>query len=303
MDIWSEIKNTFKHGSVLSRLIYINLAVFLIIRVAYVFFYLFRVDFDLKQWLALPFDIHLLASRPWTLLTYMFFHFDFLHILMNLLWFYWFGKIFLMYFDEKKLLGTYLFGGLFGGVFYILAYNFFPAFAETDTNGMLLGASASIIAIVIATAIYAPNYSVNLLLISSIFGPIKIIWIALFSLLIYFISIPITNAGGNIAHLGGAFWGFIYISQLRKNRDILSWFNNFLFNLGSLFKRKPNMRVSYRNKPPQRMSDWEYNKTKKAEKENVNEILDKIGKSGYDSLSKHEKEILFKMGNPKGKPN
>jgi membrane associated rhomboid family serine protease len=303
MDIWSEIKYSFKHGSVLSRLIYINLAVFLVIRILYVFFYLFKVDFDLLQWLALPSDIQLMASRPWTLFTYMFLHFDFLHILLNLLWLYWFGKIFLMYFDEKKLLGTYIVGGIFGGLFYMLAYNLFPAFAEAAQKGMLLGASASIISIVIAAAIYAPNFSVNLLLISSIFGPIKIIWIALFSLIIYFISIPLSNAGGNIAHLGGAFWGFVYISQLKSNRDILSWFNNFLFNLGSLFKKKPNMRVSYRNRPVQRMNDWDYNKTKKAEKENVNGILDKIGKSGYDSLSKHEKEILFKMGNPKGKPN
>jgi len=303
MDIWSEIKNSFKHGSVLSRLIYINLAVFLVIRIVYVFFYLFKVDFNLLEWLSLPSDIHLLASRPWTLFTYMFLHFDFLHILLNLLWLYWFGKIFLMYFDEKKLLGTYIFGGIFGGLFYMLAYNIFPAFAEKAQQGMLLGASASIIAIVIVAAINAPNLSVNLLLISSIFGPIKIIWIAMFSLLIYFISIAGSNAGGNIAHLGGAFWGFVYISQLKKNRDILSWFNNFLFRLSSLFKRKPKMRVTYRNNPAQRMTDWEYNKTKKVEKENVNEILDKIGKSGYDSLSKHEKEILFKMGNPKGRPN
>ncbi|HNW49431.1 MAG TPA: rhomboid family intramembrane serine protease [Prolixibacteraceae bacterium] len=303
MDIWSEIKNTFKQGSVLSKLIYINLAVFLIIRITYVFFYLFRVDFNLLEWLALPSDVHQLATRPWTIITYMFLHFDFLHIFLNLLWLYWFGKIFLMYFDERKLLGTYLFGGLFGGLFYMLAYNLFPAFAAVAQQGMLLGASASIIAIVIAAAIYAPNLSVNLLLISSIFGPIKIIWIALFSLLIYFISITGTNPGGNIAHLGGAFWGFVYMLQLKKNRDILGWFNNFLFKAGSIFHRKQKMRVSYRNNPTHRMTDWEYNKTKKAEKENINEILDKIGKSGYDSLSKHEKEVLFKMGSKKGKPN
>jgi len=303
MNIWREIKNSFKHASVLSRLIYINLAVFLIIRIVYVIFYLFRLDINLLEWLALPSDIHLMALRPWTLFTYMFLHFDFLHILLNLLWLYWFGKIFLMYFDEKKLLGTYILGGIFGGLFYMAAYNLFPAFAETANSGMLLGASASIISIVIAAAIYAPNFSVNLLLISSIFGPIKIIWIALFSLVIYFISITGSNAGGNIAHLGGAFWGFVYISQLKKNRDILSLFNNFLFSLGTVYKRKPNMRISYRNNPAQRMTDWEYNKTKKSEKENINEILDKIGKSGYDSLSKHEKEFLFKMGNPKGKPN
>lgn len=303
MNIWEELKNTFKHGSVLTRLIYVNLAVFLIIRILYVFLYLFRVDFNLIEWLALPSDISVLATRPWTIFTYMFLHFEFLHILMNLLWLYWFGKIFLMYFDERKLLGTYLIGGLSGGVLYVMAYNFFPAFAEVAQHGMLMGASASIIAIVVAAAIYAPNLSVNLLLISSIFGPIKIIWIALISLLIYFLSITGSNAGGNIAHLGGALWGFLYMSQLKRGRDFLKGFNNLLFSFSSIFKRKKKMRVSYRSNQTQRMTDREYNLKKKAEKENINEILDKISKSGYDSLSKPEKEILFKMGNSKGKPN
>lgn len=303
MDIWEEIKSTFKHGSVLTRLIYINLAIFLAIRIIYVFFYLFKVDIDLLGWLSLPSDISMLAVRPWTLFTYMFLHFDFLHILMNLLWLYWFGKIFLMYFDERKLLSTYLLGGLFGGALYILAYNLFPAFAETAQQGMLLGASASIIAVMIAAAVYVPNLSVNLLLISSIFGPIKIIWIALFSLLIYFISITGTNAGGNIAHIGGALWGFIYMSQLKRGRDLMKGLNNLMFSFSSLFKRKKKMRVSYRSNPTQRMTDREYNLKKKVEKENINEILDKISKAGYDSLSKQEKEILFKMGNSKGKPN
>ena len=303
MDIWREIKNTFKHGSVITRLIYVNLAVFLVIRILYVFFYLFKLDINLIEWLALPSDFSLLLTRPWTLITYMFLHFQFFHILLNLLWLYWFGKIFLMYFDERKLLGTYILGGLTGGILYMLAYNIFPAFAEFAKQGMLMGASASIIAIVIAAAVYAPNLQVNLLLISSIFGPIKIIWIAVFSILIYFISIAGSNAGGNIAHIGGALWGFIYMSELKRGKDITARFNNFLFNLGSLFKRKKKMRVTYRSNPTQRMNDWEYNKRKKAEKENINEILDKIGKSGYDSLTKQEKEILFKMGNNRGKPN
>ena len=304
MDIWEEIKSTFKHGSIITRLIYVNLAVFLTVRIAYVFFYLFKVDFNLLEWLALPSSLTELATRPWTLVTYMFLHFDFLHILFNLLWLYWFGKIFMMYFDERKLLGTYVIGGLLGGICYVLAYNSFPAFAEAGQQSILLGASASIIAIVIAAAVYAPNLSVNLLLISSFMGPIKIIWIALVSLLIYFIGISGTNAGGNIAHIGGALWGFIYMSQLKRGRDITSHFNNLLFKIGSLFKpKKRKLKVSFRNNPTQKMTDWEYNKTKKEEKEDINNILDKIGKSGYDSLNKQEKEILFRMGNNKGKPS
>jgi len=303
MNIWDEIKQTFKQGSIITQLIYVNLAVFLLIRIVYVFLSLFRVEFDLISWLALPSDLHTLATRPWTIITYMFLHFDFLHILFNLLWLYWFGKIFTMYFDEKKLLSTYILGGIFGGIFYIAAYNIFPAFHEVAQSGVLLGASASIIAIVIAAAIYAPNLEMNLLLISSIFGPIKIIWIALFSVLIYFLGISGQNAGGNIAHLGGAFWGLLYMSQLKRGKDITSKFNTFLFSLGKIFNRRNRMRVAYRKNEMPRMTDWEYNKKKKEEKENINQILDKIGKSGYDSLSKQEKEILFKMGNPKGKSN
>ena len=304
MDIWGDIKQTFKQGSIITRLIYINIAVFLMVRIIMVIFSLFKVDLQLLQWLALPSDIATLASRPWTLITYMFLHYDFIHILFNLLWLYWFGKIFLMYFDEKKLLGTYFMGGLCGGILYIAAYNIFPAFESIAQSGILLGASASIIAIVIASAVYAPNYSVHLFPISALFGPVKIIWIAAISVLIYFIGITGTNGGGNIAHLGGAFWGFLYMSQLKKGNDFMGQFNNWLFNIEKLFKKRGKMRVTYRRNTTPKMSDWEYNKKKKAEKENINEILDKISKTGYDSLTKREKEILFKMGGSrKGKPN
>ena len=304
MDIWGEIKQAFKQGSIITRLIYINIAVFLTVRIVMVLFTLFKVDFQLLEWLALPSSIGVLVTRPWTLITYMFLHYNFIHILFNLLWLYWFGKIFLMYFDEKKLLGTYFIGGLAGGILYIAAYNIFPAFENIAQSGILLGASASIIAIVVASAVYAPNYSMHLFPISALFGPIKIIWIAAVSVLIYFLGITGNNAGGNIAHMGGALWGFLYISQLKKGNDFMGKFNNWLFSIESFFRKKSKMRVSYRRASTQKMTDWEYNKKKKAEKENINEILDKIGKSGYESLTKKEKEILFKMGNNRrGKPN
>jgi membrane associated rhomboid family serine protease len=299
MNIWDDIKMTFKHGSVITRIIYVNLAIFLMVRIVYVFFFLFKVDYDLLQWLALPASVPTLLTRPWTLVTYMFLHFDFLHILFNLLWLYWFGKIFLNYFEEQKLLGTYLLGGLMGGLVYVLAFNFIPAFEEAAVNSILLGASASILAIVVSVAFYVPNLQVNLLLISSMFGPIKIIWIALISLVIYFLGISGSNAGGNLAHLGGAFWGLLYISQLKRGRDLASGLNRILFSMGNLFVRKKKLRVAYRKSDVRSMSDHEYNVRKKQEKESVNAILDKIGKSGYDSLSKREKEILFNASNNK----
>mgnify|MGYP001767350962 CR=1 FL=1 len=302
MNILDEIKSSFKSGSIITRLIYTNLFIFILIRLLSVVFYLFKIDLPLLEWLALPSDISLLITRPWTLITYMFVHYDFLHILFNLLCLYWFGKIFLMYFDERKLLSLYFLGGIAGGIFYILAFNIFPAFAEISKVSSLIGASASIIAILIAAAIYAPNFSVNLLLISSIFGPVKLIWIAVFSILIYIVSITGVNPGGNIAHIGGAIWGMIYMSGLKRGKDITLRFNNFLYNFSNIFKRRSKLRVSHNKNTTRNMSDWEYNKTKKAERQNINEILDKIGKSGYDSLSKSEKEFLFKMGNKKNNP-
>jgi membrane associated rhomboid family serine protease len=302
MDIWGEIKQAFKNGSIVTRLIYINLAVFLSLRIVLVIFSLFKVDLLILPWLALPSDFGQLLTRPWTLLTYMFLHYDFIHILFNVLWLYWFGKIFLGYFDEKKLLGIYLLGGLSGGLLYMLAYNIFPAFETIASSGLLLGASASIIAIVVATAVYAPNLSLHLFPLSAIVGPVKIIWIALFSVFIYFIGITGNNAGGNIAHLGGALWGYLYMMQLKKGIDITAHFNNFAYNIDNFFKRRSRLKVSYRRNPSQHNPDWEYNKKQKAEKENINEILDKIAKSGYNSLSKKEKEVLFRMGG-KGKPN
>lgn len=303
MSFRSELKATFKNGSVITKLIYANLAIFIIIRLLYVLLFLFKIDFDILKWIALPSSFSSFITRPWTIITYMFVHYDFLHILFNLLWLYWFGKIFLMYFDEKKILGLYIIGGITGGLLYMLTFNLFPAFNEISKVSSLIGASASIISIVLATAIYAPNFSVNLLLISSIFGPIKLIWIAFFSFFLYIISITGSNPGGNIAHIGGALWGMFYMLRLKNGKDTISGFNNFIYNLGNIFKRKKKLTISYKKNNASKMTDWDYNKNKKVEKENINDILDKIGKSGYDSLTKHEKEYLFKMGNKKSNPN
>jgi membrane associated rhomboid family serine protease len=302
MSISSELKYSFKHGSVVTRLIYTNLAVFLLVRITSVFLHLFKIDNNILSWLALPSDTSIFITRPWTLFTYMFLHVEFLHIIFNLLWLYWFGKLFLIYFEEKKLLSLYLIGGIVGGLLYMLAYNLFPAFNNVVSLGFLHGASASIIAILIALAVYAPNLELNLLLISSIFGPIKIIWIAIISVTIYFLSIIGTNPGGNIAHLGGALWGFIYVSQLKKGKDLTRKFNDFIGNASQWFKSSSKLKVSHRANT-KKMSDWEYNRKKQSEQEEINVVLDKISRSGYDSLTKAEKDLLFKMGGRKDKYN
>jgi len=288
MTIFDEIKESFKEGSSLTRLIYINLGVFLLIRIVNVFYFLSGTPFPFLDWLALPADFTTLASRPWTLLTYMFLHFDFLHILFNVLWLYWMGQIFLGYFDQGKLITIYLLGGITGGLFYVAGYNLFPAFAGLVADSKLLGASASVIAIVTALAVYAPNHTIHLMFI----GPVKMKYLALFSILMYVIGISSTNAGGNLAHLGGAFWGLIYIVQLRQGIDPGKGINRLLSGIKNIFTPKPKVKVSYR-KP---VDDLEYNREKNLEQKRINEILEKISKSGYDSLSKEEKEILFRMG-------
>jgi membrane associated rhomboid family serine protease len=288
MTIFDEIKESFKEGSALTRLIYINLGVFLFFRILNVGFVLFKVPFPFMDWLALPADFGLLASRPWTLITYMFLHFDFLHILFNLLWLYWMGQIFLSYFDQGKLVTIYLLGGIFGGLFYVAGYNSFPVFSQIVPDSRLLGASASVIAMVAALAVHAPNHTLHLMFI----GPVKMKYIALVSVLMYVIGISSTNAGGNLAHLGGAFCGAIYVLQLRRGIDRGKKGNGLFLGIKKIFSPKPKVTVSYR-KP---VDDIEYNRLKNQDQKRMNEILEKISKSGYDSLSKEEKEILFRMG-------
>lgn len=289
MSILDEIKESFKKGSVLTRLIYINLGVFLFIRILNVFFFLLNKDFSLVNWLALPADINQLAYKPWTLITYMFLHFDFLHILFNILWLYWLGKIFLFYFNSKQLVGIYILGGIAGGIFFLAAYNLFPAFTEMVVFSRLLGASASVIAIVIAVAMWAPNHTINLLFI----GPIRMKYIALVSLAMYVIGIASSNAGGNLAHLGGAFMGMLFVLQYRKNTDLTKGVSSILTKGEKLFKPKQKIKVTYKGTT---VDDVEYNRQRNLKQEEINRVLEKISKSGYDSLTKEEKELLFKMG-------
>ncbi|MDP2334997.1 MAG: rhomboid family intramembrane serine protease [Bacteroidota bacterium] len=292
MNLFAEIKESFHEGSALTRLIYINLAVFLLFGLVRVLFFLGGNGDTFQEWVlawfALPANFSMLISRPWTLLTYMFLHFEFLHILFNLLWLYWMGQIFLGYFDQGKLITIYLLGGITGGIFYVAGYNSFPVFSEIVADSRLLGASASVIAIVTALAMYVPNHTIHLMFI----GPVKMKYIAVFSVLLYVIGISSTNAGGNLAHLGGAFWGVIYILQLRRGIDPGKGINRLLSGLKKAFAPKPKVTISYR-KP---VDDIEYNRMKNRDKTLMNEILEKISKSGYDSLSKEEKEILFRMG-------
>lgn len=291
MGIKEEIRDSFKEGSVLTKLIYVNLGIFVLFNIIHLFFFLSatKIPFSIFEWFSVPTDVNLLIHRPWTIISYMFLHEGFLHILFNMLWLFWFGKIFLQFIDEKRLLSVYFLGGISGAIFYILSFNIFPVFQSIIPFSFALGASASIVAIVVAISFYVPNYELQLMFI----GRVKLKYIAIVSIGIDVISIASSNAGGHLAHLGGAIFGYLFILQYKKKKNTSLGFANFLYSIGNIFKKKQMIKVTHK-KPK---TDWEYNAEKVKEQENLDHILDKISKSGYDSLTKEEKAKLFNMSN------
>lgn len=291
MNIIDEIKKLFKSGNIIIKVIFINVAVFIAINLLNVIFFLFNLQgntFSLIPYLAVPADLSQLLFKPWTIITYMFLHESFFHILFNMLWFYWFAQIFLQYFDERKLVGLYILSGISGALLYILAFNLLPVFSSVLPVAFALGASASVLGIVIAISLYKPDYTIHLMFI----GPVRLKYIALFTILIDILSIASSNSGGYIAHLGGAMFGYLFVRSYNKGNDLTKSINKVIDWFVTAFKPRERMRVEY--KRPK--TDFQYNKEKANNQKEVNRILDKISKSGYDSLTKKEKEILFKAG-------
>jgi len=287
-----DLKSYFRSNNSLVKLILINVAVWIVIMILDVIFDLFKIPYigNIIEWLAVPASVGKLITRPWTIITYMFLHYDLWHILFNMLWLYWFGRIFLQYLSEKQLLRTYIIGGLAGALVYILSFNIFPKFQDVYLNSMALGASASVMAIVVAISFYVPNFKINLLFI----GPVKIVWVAMFSIVLDIFMIKSQNSGGHLAHIGGAAFGYIFAYYLRHGKDItasLRWIS--FLSLSSRFGKKPKsgFKNVYSNERP--MKDEEYNYNKKQQQKKIDHILDKISKSGYESLTKEEKALLF----------
>ncbi len=293
-----DIKRQFRQGSALTKLIIINIAVFLLINIVDLIFFLFKIPSIttlcgnhvsfITYWISVPADLTQLLFRPWTIFSYMFAHESVMHIVFNMIIFYFSGKIFLEYFNEKKLATTYILGGLCGALVFIFSYNIFPIFRQSVDCAICLGASASVMAVMIAIASFVPNYTVHLILL----GPVKLKYIAIIYVVIDIISIKSNNAGGHIAHLGGAMWGYFYIFQYKKGKDYALVFGKISNFLTEILKRKSKLKVAHK-----KTSDSEYNFEKAHRQQKIDFILDKISKSGYESLSKEEKEFLFKASN------
>lgn len=281
--ILSELKyKVFKSGNPLYLFIAINIGVFLLINFLLLFEFLFSyngiISGPVREQLVMPANPMNLLLKPWTLFTYMFTQQEFFHLLFNMLWLFWLGQIFLDFLNKKQFIFTYICGGLAGGVTFLLLYNFIPVFAERAQFDLLLGSSASVMAVVVGAATLLPDYAIRMLF----FGNVKLKYLALVFIILDLIGIAGANPGGSLSHLGGALFGFLYIRGLQNGKD---WSKLF----SKRRRKKPVMRVVPNDEPrrpksTQRVLDQEY----------IDTILDKISQHGYDKLTKEEKDALFK---------
>lgn len=298
--ILEDFKRAFRSGNVLYQIIIINVVIFIFFGVLGVIMtlagerYIFEV---ISRYLSLPANMSQLLIQPWTIITYFFFHKGFFHILWNMLFMYWFGRIVSEYLGQNKLLGLYVWGGIGGGLLYLLAYNLLPYFSGVVDSSYLLGASGGVVAIVVGAATFQPNYTVPLILI----GPVKLKYIAAFTVILSFLQSTGNNAGGEIAHLGGALVGYLMITQLQKGNDWSVPIAKFIIWAKSLFKPQPTIRVSYKSDKAKSKTSRSKRNEKRAKpsakevtpQDEIDAILDKISEKGYDALSKAEKQKLF----------
>lgn len=299
--ILDDFKMAFRTGNILYQLIVINVVVFVVFNIFTFVLLSMAGQHDLflviKYYLAVPSNLSELVFRPWTLLTYMFLHEDFMHILFNMLVLYWFGRIITEYLGQNKILGLYVWGALAGVALYLLAYNTLPLYDQVSQNSVLLGASAGVLAIVVGAATFQPNFVVHLLLI----GPVRIKYIAAFIVLMSFYRSVGSNAGGELAHLGGAALGYAFMRQLQNGNDWSRPIVGFVNWVKSFFKPQPKIKVSYRKEEKKstrssRFKSRSSASSKKAQQtsqDEIDAILDKISEKGYDALSKEEKQKLF----------
>lgn len=298
-EIWLDIKERFRKGDMLTKLIYVNGGVFLLSVLFGIIWGLitgsaFEDSSDtFAYWLALPTKNFMgFIFKPYTIITHMFLHVDFFHVFFNMLLLYFMGRMFLNYFSSKQLFGLYLLGGVLGATLLLIITNLSPMFEHPS---MALGASAAVMAIAIAVVAYTPNTMVTL------FGvfPVKLMYIGAFFVLSDLIYFYDSNTGGHLAHLVGAGVGYWYAASFKQGKDITSGINKFIDGIAGIFKPKSKMKVVYSQEKVRKMTDEEYNVNQKVSQAEIDAILDKISASGYSSLTQREKDILFQYSNKK----
>ncbi len=306
--IYQDLKYNFlrRHGAI-AQIIVISSILFVLTGITDVFFYLMQSPNWTKiyfwDWFLLPAASDRLIMRPWAFITYIFFHSNIMHILFNMLWLFWMGVIFREYFRDRPVWTTFILGGFTGGVFYVVAYNIFPVFESVINNSKILGGSAGVMAIVVATATHLPHYSINLLF----FGYVRLMWIAIIYVLMDLISIPAGNPGGMISHLGGALFGFLYVYYKHRDIDLAMPLNkliDWLAQLRLITRPQSKIRIvqtasgtkskSATNNKTKSKSDLNSNGIGRPTQQEIDRVLDKIRLVGYERLTIEEKQILYR---------
>ncbi|MCI5082185.1 MAG: rhomboid family intramembrane serine protease [Saprospiraceae bacterium] len=310
--IWEDVKREFNYGNMVTRIVIVNVGAFVVMNLVWIIAMIGN-NRSLPEWFNTFQQFFMMSSdwfhnltHPWVLITYMFLHFSFWHILWNMLFLYWFGRIVGDFIGNQRILPLYLLGGLSGAILYFISanLNLLPA----NSGPFMLGASASVMAIVVAAGVISPDYIMRLLFL----GDVKLKYIVAVLVFLDLLGVAgMNNTGGHVAHIGGAVFGYIFVRQLREGNDLAVPVNNFLNAMGNWFqglfagqgrrgRRKQGPRVVYKNtekasRPKRRKSSSKshHRSDDRSHQERLDEILDKIKQSGYESLSDAEKEFLF----------
>ena len=283
MNWLTNLYHKFLSRSIVERIIMLNVAIFILTYLFNTFSFLLQIDGNfIVNWFSLQPDFGLLLMRPWTIISYGFLHLGFFHILFNMMVLYYFGNLFSDFFNSKQFLVYLLLGIVSGGLIYMLSYNYMPGLKTQDS--LLVGASAGVMAIVIGISSHIPHYSLNFRFI----GSIKLLYIAVALVVLDVVQIPTGNAGGHLAHLGGSLLGYVMTKYMNQGTDLIAWITGTMTK-----KEKRPLKTVYKsaNKASYKKKD-----TKSEEQAIIDSILDKISKSGYETLTKEEKDYLFKAG-------
>ena len=286
MNWFTKLYYNYQQRSIVERIIILNVVIFVLTYLFNTLSFLFNVDGNfIMAWFSLKPEFDLLLYRPWTIITYGFLHAGFFHILFNMMILFYFGNLFLDFFSSKQFLTYFILGIISGGLIYMLSYNFLPGLQTQQS--LLVGASAGVMAIVIGIASHIPQYSLRFRFI----GNIKLLYLAVALVILDVVQIPAGNAGGHLAHLGGSLLGFLMTTYFGQGKNFVEWFEGLFFR-----SKKPPLKTVYKNTQQTKQTSFQRKETKSEEQMKIDSILDKISKSGYDTLTKEEKDYLFKAG-------
>ena len=284
MIFWDNIKYRFAILSIAEKIILINVICFVMPMLLNVLFFLFNTPTSAyMSLLQLSPNLGIFITRPWTLVTYAFIHSGFFHLLWNMVLLFYAGRLLLNLFPDRIFINNYFLGVIAGGFIFITSYALFPVFQGTYPP--MIGASAGVMAVFIFICAYTPDQEIRFFFINA---KLKYLGIAYF--IIDVIQIPYGNAGGHLAHIGGAVFGYLYARQLTNGKDIGAGFQNIWQSIFQKKQLKTVYRSPHKKSPPKKTHKYGDHQNK------IDTILDKISKSGYDSLSKEEKDYLFRAG-------